>query len=80
MTRMTIMFEGFYRSLPDGSPLKEQLLEVRLKRWKSHFGIPTITFLLSYHNQIDTTRSWFNQIADLISLEPKPWDIQGENL
>lgn len=52
MTRLTVAFEAFYRSLPDDSFLKKIFLDIRTERWESHYGTPTITFLLTYQTQI----------------------------
>src|SRR5690242_9484772 len=57
MTQMTILLEAFYGHLSDDSPLKAQLRNVRLERWCNHYGTPTITFLLTYHSEIEQTRS-----------------------
>lgn len=59
MTKMTILFEGFYRFISDNSEVKKQLLQVRLQRWKNHFGTPTLLFLLSYQQQIDAISNRF---------------------
>lgn len=65
MTSMTILFEGFYRFLPDDSNLKKEFLGIRLKRWTNHFGTPTLPFLLSFKNQIDQTCYQFKQMNEL---------------
>lgn len=51
ITKMTILFERFYQLLPDNE-IKAQLLQLRLQRWRNHFGTPTLAFLLSYQRQI----------------------------
>ncbi len=60
MTRVTLLFEGFYRHQPTGS-LKDELSSLRLKRWEHHFGTPTIIFLLTYKPQIDATSQFFRE-------------------
>lgn len=62
MTKMTILFEGFYRFVSDNSEIKKQLLLIRLQRWKNHFGTPTLLFLLSYQQQIDAISNRFKLI------------------
>lgn len=59
MTQATILFEGFYRSIREKS-LKNDFQNIRAKRWEHHFGTPTITFLLSFKQQIDKTTMLFN--------------------
>src|SRR3990167_1350961 len=59
MTRMSVLFEGFYRSLDEGKSLKKRLTDIRLERWGSHYGTPTITFLLTHNVQIEKTRYIF---------------------
>lgn len=73
MTRITILFEGFYRHLPE-SVLKIKLANVRSNRWNCHFGTPTLLFLLSYKDQIDKTKELF----DIFYVNPPqntPWIV-----
>jgi len=64
MTKMTILFEGFYRFISDNSEIKKQLLQIRLQRWKNHFGTPTLLFLLSYQQQIDSICNQFKVLGN----------------
>ena len=73
MTRATVLFEGFYRYLPD-SDLKKSLASVRATRWERHFGTPTVPFLLSYKGLIDNTKQFFDQF-DNHSFTNDPWRI-----
>lgn len=75
MTRMSVLFEGFYRFLPIESTFHKDLCDIRLERWGNHFGTPTITFLLTYNSQIEQTQRLFD--SDLLKLESivKPWEI-----
>ena len=80
MTRMTILFEGFYRSLSE-SALRKALLAIKLQRWENHFGTPTVTFLLSYKLQIEQTCLLFKAKEKESSQEAvkkpsiSPWQI-----
>jgi hypothetical protein len=74
MTQMTILFEGFYRSLLDNSSLKKRLTSVRINRWANHYGTPTITFLITYHSEIERTHLFFQTAASCI-MSVKPWEI-----
>lgn len=79
MTPASILFEGFYRHL-DSTDLKKILTEVKAKRWKQHFGTPTITFLLTYKHQIDQTKQLFDNFANLKeSVRDVPWLVSKEN-
>ncbi|MDX1901846.1 MAG: methyltransferase [Gammaproteobacteria bacterium] len=69
MTRMTILFEGFYQFIPSDSELKKVLLFVRLQRWEKHFGVPSVAFLLSYETQIENTKDYFISNANV----DMPW-------
>ncbi|MBA3661046.1 MAG: methyltransferase [Gammaproteobacteria bacterium] len=80
MTRMTILFEGFYQFLPSESELKKDLLTIKMQRWVLHFGTPTIAFLLSYMSQIEQTKDHFIKVHDSIGLgielsSPMPWHV-----
>lgn len=72
ITRMTILFEGFYQSLSSDMLLKSKLLTVRLERWKNHFGTPTIEFLISFDNEIEQIKEIFNKKA---SFDTRPWSV-----
>ena len=74
MTKATILFEGFYRHINVES-LKYTFQTIRAKRWKNHFGTPTITFLLSFKEQITQTTRLFDELS--IKEEPteRPWNI-----
>ena len=75
MTRMTILFEGFYRYIED-SDLKEDLVGIKINRWQNHFGTPTITFLLSYKKYIDQTKQFFDNFSNVHKSKPiEPWLI-----
>lgn len=77
MTTMSILFEGFYRSIAH-VPLKKQLTSIRLQRWNQHFGTPTITFLLTFSIQIEETRCVFIHLeAEKLSFA-KPWNINQQ--
>lgn len=76
ITRMTILFEGFYQSIADTSPLKKTLSAIRLERWGNHFGTPTITFLLTYSVQIEQTKKLFGLASFLSSIMRQPWEIE----
>lgn len=58
MTNMSVLFEGFYQHRIDAQ-LKKALFGVRASRWKHHFGIPTVPFLLTYKKQIAQTVRFF---------------------
>lgn len=75
MTRMTILFEGFYRFLPNDSNLKKELLSIRLQRWSGHFGTPTLTFFLSYQIEIDETCDQYKRIENVFVKLATPWKI-----
>lgn len=75
MTRVTILFEGFYRHLSAGS-LRTDLQILRAKRWAHHFGTPTITFLLSFKAQIDQVSKLFEELAPEKELDVFPWNIE----
>jgi len=80
MTRVTILFEGFYRYLSDNS-LKAQLQALRAKRWVHHFGTPTIAFLLSFKEQIDQASRLFDEFSLERELDVFPWNIEfADNL
>lgn len=75
MTRMSILFEGFFRSLAKNSALNKDLNNVSLARWDNHYGTPTITFLLTYNAQIELTKVLFGLKPSAIELPQKPWEI-----
>ena len=78
MTKASILFEGFYRHL-GSSELKELLVIVKMNRWKTHFGTPTIPFLLSYKNQIDKTKQLFDEFRGLKEAGlVVPWHVNNE--
>lgn len=74
MTSMSILFEGFYRSLENYEALKKHLSSIRLERWGNHYGTPTITFLLTYQSQIEKTCHIFSSKLSE-KTESKPWEI-----
>lgn len=75
MTRMTILLEGFYRSIPEQYALKNKLNLIRLERWYNHYGTPTITFLLTYNSEIKQTQQLFDLTTSVIDKRPLPWQI-----
>lgn len=75
MTRATILFEGFYRYLSNGS-LKTELQKLRAIRWEHHFGTPTITFLLSFKTQIEQVSKLFEELNEEATLDVFPWNIK----
>lgn len=75
MTRMTVLFEGFYRALAFDLTLHKLLLTIRLERWQAHYGTPTITFLLTYHSAIEQTQLVFLDNKDHSKNHVKPWNI-----
>lgn len=78
MTRLTILFEGFYRHLTDNE-LKKKLSEIKGQRWEQHFGTPTVVFLLSYKTQIDKTKQLFDGFSALqVITSNAPWLINNE--
>lgn len=74
MTRSTILFEGFYSNLTE-SDFKLLMTQVRVQRWKQHFGTPTVPFLLSYKVPIDDTRKLFNFYTPGEFLQITPWKV-----
>lgn len=70
ITRATILFEGFYRHLPEGD-FKFLMAKIRSQRWEQHFGTPTVLFMLSYKQQIDDAHQLFDSIESLP--ECMPW-------
>ncbi|RUR09707.1 class I SAM-dependent methyltransferase [Legionella septentrionalis] len=76
-TQLTVLFEGYYRYVNEPS-LKQALGVVRQTRWKQHFGIPTITFLLSYKKYIDLTAEFFGKLSFREQKTSYPWLIQAE--
>lgn len=75
MTQLSILFEGFYRHI-DNIHFKKILSEIKAKRWEHHFGTPTVTFLLSYGQQIDQTKQLFDEFINLkTSTHPYPWMV-----
>lgn len=79
MTRMSVLFEGFYRSLSDDSTQKRKLTNVRLERWGNHYGTPTITFLLTFNSQIEQAGHLFRQTKLETSFSEKPWEVTSLN-
>ena len=77
-TRTTVLFEGFYSYLPDDD-FKRLMSEVRARRWEHHFGVPTITFLLSYKKQLEDIHTLFNAYADGELLQFYPWLVDPDN-
>lgn len=61
MTQASILFEGFYRQI-DKSEFKRILTDVKIKRWEKHFGTPTLTFLLTYKQEINQTEHFFQNL------------------
>ncbi|KTD66771.1 putative Methyltransferase [Legionella steelei] len=75
MTKVTILFEGFYRHLSN-ELLKKDFQVLRAKRWEQHFGTPTITFLLSFKTQIDQTTKLFDELIPEVGQPIElPWSI-----
>lgn len=74
ITGMSVLFEGFYQSVKNSTSLKNHLSEIRLKRWENHYGTPTITFLLTYHSQIEKTKCIF-ELASSDDESSNPWEI-----
>lgn len=74
MTCMSVLFEGFYQSLENNNALKNRLSLIRLERWGSHYGTPTITFLLTYNSAIEKTKHFF-ALATPSDQSPRPWEI-----
>lgn len=73
MTMVSILFEGFYRHLGD-SPLKNQLVALRANRWGTHFGTPTVPFLLSYKSNIENTKQLFDNFS-IKNEAHLPWNL-----
>jgi ubiquinone/menaquinone biosynthesis C-methylase UbiE len=75
MTRITVLFEGLYRYLQENN-LHFLLADARIKRWKAHFGTPTVRFLLSYKQEIDQTKHFFYSMQNAEQILPvTPWLI-----
>ncbi len=72
MTRMTIIFEGFYRSIPENCLFKTELQIIRLERWKLHFGTPTLDFLITYYEAIEKTKKIFCTTTPPLD---QPWNV-----
>jgi len=72
MTQMTVLFEGFYNSLSDTNLLKPKFLNIRLERWKHHFGTPFIEFLITFQKELEQTKKIFIEES---SFSTKPWHI-----
>jgi|GEM_PF-1569593 len=78
MTRLTVLFEGFYLHLTD-SVFKKKLSEVKGQRWERHFGTPTVVFLLSYKTQIDKTKQYFDTFSPTDSITSiAPWLVDKQ--
>lgn len=75
ITCMTVLFEGFYRAIPNDCPLKKQLTQIRLQRWANHFGTPTLTFLLTYNAEIEQTKYIFGSVSPTFYSASAPWEI-----
>ena len=75
LTQISILFEGFYCHLPDQSPLKKNLTNIRLERWENHYGTPTITFLLTFHSHINQTIQLFQQLQAEENFSLEPWRV-----
>ncbi|MDR3504325.1 MAG: class I SAM-dependent methyltransferase [Legionella sp.] len=78
MTQASVLFEGFYR-YSNNDTLKKELGLLRAKRWAHHFGTPTITFLLTYNNQIEQTLRFFNESTTETITIQTPWLITKEH-
>lgn len=76
LTQMTILFEGFYRLIPEEYSLKSTLAQIRSNRWKNHYGTPTITFLLTYHLEIEQSQALFHHLDNPMFISVRPWDIR----
>ena len=76
-TRSMVLFEGFYGHLHEGD-LKHLMAQIRARRWVHHFGMPTITFLLSYQQQIDDTQKVFHCYVKGERLRMTPWIVHKE--
>jgi SAM-dependent methyltransferase len=68
MTKITVLFEGFYQSLAEHSDLKKSLLAIRIRRWENHFGTPTVSFLISHLAVIEETRQHFSKMTQQINV------------
>lgn len=84
MTRITILFEGFYAFLPLVSDLKNEFLKLREKRWLSHYGTPPLSFLLTYKTLIQTFTKQFKEnsptLGKWLSLSPLEDDVDNNVL
>lgn len=78
ITRLSILFEGFYRSISNPSVLRD-LVKVRIERWSHHYGVPTILFLLTYNSHIEETCQIFTQMQSERILQTKPWEIKKKS-
>ena len=76
MTCMSVLFEGFYRAVEEGKQLKKRLSEIRVGRWRHHYGTPTITFLLTYNSEIKKTRYIFGLTSSITNESPEPWELK----
>ncbi|MBA2653360.1 MAG: methyltransferase domain-containing protein [Tatlockia sp.] len=80
MTRASVLFEGYYRHLDINTDLKQALNNIKVERWKQHFGTPTVTFLLSFKSEIDLTTELFDNYTNLVKIAQKlPWHVNKEN-
>ena len=70
MTRGMILFEGFYQN--------HLMTNVGALRWKHHFGVPTLNFLLSYRRHIEETQAVLNGYGDGEHSQWTPWMIHQE--
>ncbi|CEK09264.1 putative Methyltransferase [Legionella hackeliae] len=78
MTRLSILFEGFYQSLAIGY-YKQNFLEIRIKRWSQHYGTPTVPFLLSFKEKIDQTKQLFIEPSIQNQKERRrPWFVNKQ--
>lgn len=60
-----IAYEGLYQAFKDNSKLRDYLLVLRLELWQHNYGIPTVEFLLKYHNSIMLAKEFFIINKDL---------------
>ncbi len=77
-TQTYILFEGFYQYVYSIS-LKNYLCEVRSQLWIVHLGVPTLTFLISYQQEIRGTQDFFVNLAQGTLHNPRTWLIEQED-
>jgi SAM-dependent methyltransferase len=73
-TRMSVLFEGFYQQLKFDDSLKKGLTSVRSARWSKNYGVPTIDFLLTFHRQIELTKSLMSRANEMAVSSEWPWN------